>query len=97
MRDNVRHRISRNQRRALFLLLALEERGIKKPIPFCDLLKMVNRDLINPVARQNFYAGLKTARDNGLLVVLRDRTLKLHAALTEDGREKAREIAEEAE
>ncbi|MGL5589067.1 MAG: hypothetical protein ACRDDI_13520 [Aeromonas veronii] len=97
MRDNVKPRISRNQREALFLLWVLEQRGAKGPVPFSHLLGMVNKNRINPVARQNFYAGLRTVRDHGLILIYRDRTLKLSAALTGDGREVAADIAAQME
>lgn len=97
MRDNTKRRNSRNQTETLLLLLAMEEKGIRKPTPFCGLLEMLNTQRLNPVARQNYYAGLKNTRDKGLILIFRDRTLKLHAALTDEGRELAKALAEEAE
>lgn len=97
MRDNAKPRNSRNQSDTLLLLLHLEGRRVKGPIPFPDLLRMLNQNRINPVARQNYYSGLKNTRDKGLILIFRDRTLKLSAILTEEGRELAKKIAEEAD
>lgn len=86
-------RNSRNQSDTLLLLLHLEGRRVKGPIPFADLLRMLNQNRINPVARQNYYTGLKNTRDKGLILIFRDRTLKLAAILTDEGRVQAKELA----
>lgn len=93
MRDNAAGRISRNQREALYLLLVMERRGNRRPVPFVDLLRTINSNRFNDVARQNFYTGLRNARDKGLMLVLRDRSLRLSAALTDEGRQVAADIA----
>lgn len=79
-------KVSRTQRDALMLLVALELRGRPMPFPGPDLLALINSDRWSPVARQNFQAGMKTLEGHGLVTITRDYGQPLRLSLTDEGR-----------
>lgn len=85
-------RISTLQADTLFVLYAIEQRGVVTPIPGVKLRDMVNASRSPAVYPANFRASCHTLVDHGLVEKYRGGSLQLAFRLTDAGRERAREI-----
>lgn len=68
------------------LLVVLESRRAPMPFPGPEVLRLINSDRWNPVARQNYQAGMKTLEGHGLISISREYGQPLKLALTDEGR-----------
>ena len=81
-----KYRISAVQRSAFFLLMAIEERKGRSPVPSVKLLAAINQNSPNGFAvhPNNFNTSMRTLAKRGLISVYRDR-IYLAYALTDTG------------
>ncbi len=94
MNNQTSKRLSGVQKDILFVLYGLTERkSLAGPLPGMQLLQILNRGRLNPVADTNFRRSCHTLAQHGLLNKYRDRqSLKLAFDLTSTGKENARNI-----
>jgi DNA-binding MarR family transcriptional regulator len=89
-------RLSSIQKDTLFVLLAIRDNGVTKPIPCTNLLSLLNQSRQKQVAASNFRTSCNTLVDNGLLHKYRNpKNLTQAYSLTDAGIELARKIAKE--
>lgn len=93
-----KQRISAVQRAAFFLLMAIEERQGRKPVPSVKLLAAINQNsttgfMVHP---NNFNASMRTLAERGQLNIYRDR-IYLAYTLTDAGLAAAQKLAEKSE
>lgn len=86
-------RFSEIQKNTLFLLYALELRGMAGPVPGARLLKMINDNTQGfTTHRNNYNLSCRKLVMSGHLNKFRNQSLQLAFSLTDAGREKATEI-----
>lgn len=89
-------RLGATQKDVLFILVALELKGIAQPFSAIELLKIINKSKSNPIHGNNLRNGCHKLIDNGLIIKFRDSsTLQLAFKLSENGREIAKAIYDE--
>lgn len=86
-------RLSAIQKDVLFVLSALEARGITAPVPATRLLEMINAARSAQVYPTNFRTSCHTLVKHGLLKKYRNQSLQLAFALTETGLPLARRLS----
>ncbi|HDT5863465.1 TPA: chromosome segregation protein ParM [Aeromonas hydrophila subsp. hydrophila] len=86
-------RLSKTQKDVLFVLLGIEQRGRRGPVPNVDLFELLNKHRDRELFDNNFRISCHTLVKNGLLLKYRDPvSLKLAFLLTESGRDIAEGI-----
>jgi len=86
-------RFSEIQKNTLFLLYALELKGMTGPVPGARLLKMINDNTQGfTTHRNNYNLSCRKLVMSGHLKKFRNQSLQLAFSLTDAGREKATEI-----
>ena len=92
---NTNIRISATQKDVLFVLYAIEIKGIKEPIPSTKIFTMLNSSRSNKIFDTNFRTSCHTLASNEFIYKLRDQSLKLAYKLTAKGRQTAESIFKE--
>lgn len=89
-------RLSSTQKDVLFILYAIEAGGKAEPVPGVKILEMINSARQSGIHGTNFRTSCHTLVENGLLNKYRNASLKLAFRLTDDGRERRRDIPKTA-
>ena len=79
-------RLSAIQKDLLFVLVALEGKGMSNPVPAMRLCEMINAVRVSPVMPGNFRASCHTLVRHGMLLKYSSPSLHLGFVLTESGR-----------
>ena len=88
-------RISATQKDILFVLYAIEQKGLKAPISSMKIFNMINSSRSNKIFDTNFRTSCHTLASNEFIYKLRDGSLKLAYKLTLKGRQTAESIFKE--
>ena len=85
--------LSSIQKDTLFVLFAIEQKGITEPIPSMTILNMINSSRVLDIFDTNFRASCHKLNEHGYIEKYRSSaSLKLAWCLTDVGRNKASDI-----
>lgn len=88
-------RLSSTQKDVLFILYAIEQNGNRHPVPSMTILNMLNNNRSAWVQESNFRVSCHKLNGHSMINKYRTKSLTLAWHLSDEGREKARDIFNE--